>query len=100
MKHLVLFMTILLFVFSGVIQGTVCTIVKPLNLVKDSCLSPLENILSFTNDFDSVAWAKKDKDKKDKKDNDQPIPTPEPATFILLGTGVGLAALLRKKFKK
>ena len=103
MRFLISFLTILLFLSSGVIQGTVYTIIKPLNLEKDSYLSPLKSILSFANDFDSVAWAKeKDKDwkDKDKKDKDTPLPVPEPATMILVGTGLGLAVLFRKKFKK
>ena len=101
MRRLMLFLTISVFLFSGIIQGPVCNIIVLLDLENDGFLSALK--------FDTVAWAAKPgKPGPPPTGQTGPPPPgqtgnhlPEPSTAILLGAGiVGAVYLLRKKRKK
>jgi hypothetical protein len=101
MKNTILLLAVVLFFFSGILPGAVCTITKPLGM---EIGSDFNSII-----LESVAWAQDDGDDDDDDDDDDDgnnrrrrrrISVPEPSTFLLLGVGIGAVALLRKKFKK
>ena len=102
MKRITFFLTVSVFLFCGIIQGPVCTLITPLNLDYNGYLNALK--------LDTVAWAKKPgKPKKVKKlktfdeqgQPGNPIAVPEPSTTLLLGaTLLGIAVFARKRFKR
>ena len=100
MRRVIFFLTVSVFLFSGIIQGPVCNM--PLDFDYNGYLSALK--------LDAVAWAKKPgepkKVKKLKKSEEHgqpgnPIAVPEPSSTFLLGIALlGTVVLARKRFKK
>jgi hypothetical protein len=111
---------ILLFLFGGPIQGSFSTILNPYSL--DSVAWAESNSSSGSSEATAPWWKKllnwifsKLENHKSSNWNSNsnsntnsgsssgsgsPTPTPEPATIFLAATGVGLAALLRKRSRK
>jgi hypothetical protein len=96
MRRIIFVLTVSVFLFSGIIQGPICTLTSPLGYDYDGYLNALK--------LDTVAWAKKDKKTKTDKKNGQPgnpIAVPEPSTTLLLGAALlGIVVLARKKFNR
>jgi hypothetical protein len=96
MRRIIFVIAVSVFLFSGIIQGPICTLTSPLGYDYDGYLNALK--------LDTVAWAKKPKEPKEPKEPKlpkDPIAVPEPSTILFLGvTLLGIVVLARKRFNR
>ena len=104
MRRIIFFLAINVFLFSGIIQGPLYSIMKGLDAENDGYLSTLK--------FDKVAWAKKPGPPPPGHTGPPPpghtgppppghILTPAPGAAILIVLGIAVVAVvLRKNLKK